>query len=57
MGGTKEQLDENFNPKLLFDISSFKSFFQSPILEYALNNHKEVSKTQETLSKKIIVQI
>ena len=41
MGGTKEQL-ENFNSKLLFDISSFKSFFKA--LEYALNNHKGVSK-------------
>ena len=41
MGGTKEQL-ENFNSKLLFDINSFKSFFKA--LEYALNNHKGVSK-------------
>ena len=41
MGGTKEQL-KNFNSKLLFDVNSFKSFFKA--LEYALNNHKEVSK-------------
>jgi len=48
MGGTKEQL-ENFNPKLLFDISSFKSFFKA--LEYALNNHKGVSKNARKFVK------
>ena len=48
MGGTKEQL-ENFNPKLLFDISSFKSFFKA--LEYALNNHQEVSKNARSFVK------
>jgi len=48
MGGTKEQL-ENFNSKLLFDISSFKSFFKA--LEYALNNHKEVSKNSRNFVK------
>ena len=41
MGGTKEQL-KNFNSKLLFDINSFKSFFNA--FEYALNNYKGVSK-------------
>jgi glycosyltransferase involved in cell wall biosynthesis len=40
MGGTREQL-KSFNSKLLFDINSFKSFFKA--LEYAINNHKEIS--------------
>ena len=48
MGGTKEQL-ENFNSKLLFDINSFKSFFKA--LEYALNNHKGVSKNARKFVK------
>ena len=48
MGGTKEQL-ENFNSKLLFDIKSFKSFFRA--LEYAINNHKEVSKNARSFVK------
>ena len=48
MGGTKEQL-ENFNSKLLFDINSFKSFFKA--LEYALNNHKGVSKNARNFVK------
>ena len=48
MGGTKEQL-KNFNSKLLFDINSFKSFFKA--LEYALNNHKGVSKNARNFVK------
>ena len=48
MGGTKEQL-KNFNSKLLFDINSFKSFFKA--LEYALNNHKGVSKNARKFVK------
>ena len=48
MGGTREQL-KNFNSKLLFDINSFKSFFKA--LEYALNNHKEVSKNARNFVK------
>ena len=48
IGGTKEQL-ENFNPKLLFDINSFKSFFKA--LEYALNNNKRVSKNARKFVK------
>ena len=48
MGGTKEQL-ENFNPKLLFDIKSFKSFLKA--LEYALNNHKGVTKNARKFVK------
>ena len=48
MGGTKEQL-ENFNSKLLFNINSFKSFFKA--LEYALNNHKVVSKNARKFVK------
>ena len=48
MGGTKEQL-ENFNPKLLFDINSFNSFFKA--LEYALNNNKRVSKNARKFVK------
>ena len=48
MGGTKEQL-ENFNSKLLFDIKSFKSFYKA--LEYAINNHKKVSKNARSFVK------
>ena len=48
MGGTKEQL-ENFNSKLLFDIKSFKSFYKA--LEYAIKNHKEVSKNARSFVK------
>ena len=48
MGGTKEQL-KKFNSKLLFDINSFKSFFKA--MEYALNNHKEVSKNARNFVK------
>ena len=48
MGGTKEQL-KNFNSKLLFDINSFKSFFKA--LEYAINNHKEISKKARSFVK------
>jgi glycosyltransferase involved in cell wall biosynthesis len=40
MGGTREQLNP-FNSRLLFDINSFRSFFKA--LEYAINNHKEIS--------------
>jgi glycosyltransferase involved in cell wall biosynthesis len=40
MGGTREQLN-SFNSRLLFDINSFRSFFKA--LEYAINNHKEIS--------------
>ncbi len=49
MGGTKEQL-ENFNSKLLFDINSFKSFFKA--LEYAIKNHKNVTKNARSFVKK-----
>ncbi len=47
-GGTKEQLG-NFNSKLLFDINSFKSFFKA--LEYAINNHKKISKNARSYVK------
>ena len=48
MGGTKEQL-ANFNSKLLFDINNFKSFFKA--LEYAINNHKKISKNARSYVK------
>ena len=49
IGGTKEQL-EFFDSNLLFDVNSFNSFKKT--LEYAINNHEEISEKARTYVKK-----